>query len=72
MGDQIQYNWLFMRPRNLCVLAKNGNLWILLIYARLHMGCGYPTVDINYVNYACAISVLFALLYKYHAHINNR
>ena len=26
------------------------------IYARLYMGCGYPTVD-NYPDYICAISV---------------
>ena len=27
----IPYNWLFIQPRNLCVLAKNVNLWILFM-----------------------------------------
>ena len=30
------------------------------IYAQHYMGCGYPNVDINYVNYICAILVLLA------------
>ena len=30
------------------------------IYVWLYMGCGYPTVDINYANYICAILVLLA------------
>ena len=32
------------------------NVWGY-IYVRLYMGCGYPTVDINYANYICVISV---------------
>ena len=34
------------------------------IYAQLYMGCGYPTIDINYVNYTCiyAISVLLGII----------
>ena len=30
------------------------------IYAWFYMGCGYPTVDINYTNYISVISVLLA------------
>ena len=53
----IPYDQLFMQLRNLCVLAKNSQF---ADYAWFYMGCGYPTVDINYANYICAISVLFA------------
>ena len=50
---KIPYNRLLiiMRPRNLCVLANEVNFkctWILFRYAWLYMGCGYPTIDINY------------------------
>ena len=48
-----------MRLRNLCVLTKK-RLYADFIYARLYMGCGYPTVDINYANFICVISVLLA------------
>ena len=37
------------------------------IYAQLYMGCGYPTLDINYANCICAILVLLAWSHKYHA-----
>ena len=26
------YNQFFMQPRNLCILTKNGNLWILFMH----------------------------------------
>ena len=37
---------------------KKGNLWDF-VYAWFYMGCDYPTIDINYMNYICSISVLF-------------
>ena len=37
------------------IWPKKGNF-----YAWLYMGCGYPTIDINYANYICAISVSLA------------
>ena len=63
VATQYRYNQLFMRLRNLCVLAKKGNFkctYVDFIYAWLYMGCGYLTVDINYANYICAIAVLLA------------
>ena len=56
------YNRLFMQLRNLCILAQKRQfqMYVDFIYAWLYMGCGYPTVDINYANYICAISVLLA------------
>ena len=31
----VPYNWLFMRPRKLCILAKKGNfksMWIIFMH----------------------------------------
>ena len=52
-----EYNWLFMPPRNLCILAKNDNLWIILFMRGSTWGMAIFTVDIHYANYICAISV---------------
>ena len=50
-----------MRPRKLCILAKNGNLWILFVHGFI-WDMAIFTVDINYAKYTCicVISVLFA------------
>ena len=44
----LNYNCFFMRLRNLCILApkRQFQMYADFIYARLYMGCGYPTVDI--------------------------
>ena len=40
----ITYNWLFMWPNSLCVLAQKRQfkMYVDFIYAWLYMRCGYP------------------------------
>ena len=71
----LPYNWLFMRPRDLSVLAPKGNFKMyanfiyayLLIYTLL-----FYAVYINYANYICMILVLLVYSHKYSARINNQ
>ena len=54
------YNQLFKYATQKIVFWPKKAMYANFIYARLYMGCGYPTVDINYANYICAILVLLA------------
>ena len=42
----VSYNRLFMQLRNLCILAQKRQFADFF-----YIKCGYPTIDINYVNY---------------------
>ena len=58
----IMYNRLFMRPRNLCILAKNGNLWILFMRGST-WGKAIFTVDITLCDlYLCLIRIIAFML----------
>ena len=63
--DYHNYNRLFMRPRNLCILAKNSNLWITFMRGST-WGMAIFTVDIHYVELYVSVQFQF----NSHNHIN--
>ena len=50
--------YLHVYDSEICVFWQKKAILVDFIYVWLYMGCGYPTVDINYAN--IAISVLLA------------